>query len=143
MRIIIPSIQVPFISGGSDLHINGLLNALKKEGHNVEVVTIPFKFSPEKYVADLIDVWCEHDFNNFNGHEIDAAICLQFPAYYSIHNNKILWLMHQHRTVYELYDKKNASKNLNQLRKKFIKKTPKSCQRLNIFSACRKQSATD
>ena len=112
MRIIIPSIQVPFISGGAKLMTEGLAQAVKKRGHEVEIVTIPFKFFPEKQLSDIIDIWCKQDLNNFNGYKIDTAICLQFPTYYSKHNNKILWLMHQHRAVYELYNKKNTLRNL-------------------------------
>jgi len=133
MKIIIPSIQVPFISGGAELMTNGLAQALKKQEHEVEIVTLPFKFSPEKEISDLIDIWCEQDFINFNGHEIDAVICLQFPAYYAGHNNKILWLMHQHRAVYELYDNKNASKDLDQLRKKIHQKDNAELSKVKHF----------
>jgi glycosyltransferase involved in cell wall biosynthesis len=133
MRIIIPSIQVPFISGGSKLMTNGLEQALKRQGYEVEIVTIPFKFFPENQVSDLIDIWYKQNFNNFNGYEIDTAICLQFPAYYTKHNNKILWLMHQHRAVYELYDKKNTSKNLNQLRTKIHQKDTEELSKIKHF----------
>ena len=111
MRILIPSIQVPFISGGSTLMTEGLKHALIKAGHQVEIVTIPFKFSPNSYVSELIDIWKEQDFNNFNGYQIDMVIALQFPAYYVKHDNKVLWLMHQHRSMYELYKEKTSSKD--------------------------------
>lgn len=109
MRILIPSIQVPFIYGGAALMTEGLKNALIDAGHEVETVTIPFKFSPESYVSDLIDTWKKQDFNSFNGYDIDRVIVLQFPAYYVQHEHKILWLMHQHRSVYELYDPKQKT----------------------------------
>ena len=118
MRILIPSIQVPFISGGSTLMTQGLKNALIKAGHQVEIVTIPFKFSPNSYVSDLIDIWKEQDFNNFNGYKIDMVIALQFPAYYVKHDNKVLWLMHQHRAMYELFDEKNTNEDDLKLKEK-------------------------
>jgi len=117
MRILIPSIQVPFISGGSTLMTVGLKDALVRDGHQVEIVTIPFKFSPHSYVSDLIDIWKKQDFNNFNGYKIDRVIVLQFPAFYVKHDNKILWLMHQHRSMYELFPKK-ATKDDEILREK-------------------------
>jgi glycosyltransferase involved in cell wall biosynthesis len=118
MRIVIPSIQVPFIRGGAELMTNGLKNALIQRGHEVDIVSVPFKFSPESYVSNLIDVWKEQDFNNFNGYRVDKVIALQFPAYYVKHDDKVLWLMHQHRSVYELYNKVHASAETNSLRGK-------------------------
>ncbi len=96
----------------------GLKDALVRAGHEVEIVTIPFKFSPNSYVSDLIDIWKEQDFNNFNGYKIDMIIVLQFPAYYVKHANKVLWLMHQHRSMYELYQENNASDDDKVLREK-------------------------
>lgn len=120
MRILIPSIQAPFIRGGGQIHVENLQKALIRHGHEVEIVTIPFKFSPESYIEDLIDIWKNQDFNNFNGFHIDKVIVLQFPAYYVNHNDKTLWLMHQHRAVYELYDEKFATDSLKQLREKIV-----------------------
>ena len=118
MRIIIPSVQVPFIKGGAELMTLGLRDALVRNGHEAEVVKIPFKFSPESYISDLIDIWKKQDFNNFNGYSIDRVIVLQFPAYYVQHDYKILWLMHQHRSVYELYNKEKANPEIDALRNK-------------------------
>jgi glycosyltransferase involved in cell wall biosynthesis len=117
MRILIPSIQVPFIYGGSTLMTQGLKDALKRAGHEVEIVTTPFKFSPHSYIIDLINFWKNQDFNNFNGYHIDKIIVLQFPAFYTQHKDKILWLMHQHRAVYDLYDKNNATPKDEKLKK--------------------------
>lgn len=118
MRIVIPSVQVPFIRGGANLMTEGLANALSEAGHEVEIVTFPFKFFPEAYIDGLIDIWMTQDFNNFNGYEIDKVIVLQFPAYYVRHQDKVLWLMHQHRAVYDSYDSENASNELKRLKDK-------------------------
>ena len=107
MRILIPSVQTPFIKGGAFYLIEGLFRALTLRGYEAEIVTLPFKFFPEHYVSDIMDMWSRLDFNNFNGYESDLAIVLQFPAYYVKHNNKVLWLMHQHRAVYDLHDLNN------------------------------------
>ncbi len=141
MRILIPSVQVPFISGGSVLMTQGLKNALIKMGHEVEVVTIPFKFSPHSYIEDLMEFWKKQDFNNFNGYHIDMVIALQFPAFYVQHKNKILWLMHQHRAVYELYNEKTASKEDKQLRELIIKNDTQELALIkNRFSMCQNVS---
>ncbi len=137
MRILIPSIQVPFIRGGAELMTIGLRDALIKNGHDVEIVKIPFKFSPESYISDLIDIWKKQDFNNFNGYAIDRVLVLQFPAFYVQHHHKILWLMHQHRSVYELYDKKNASLSSSELREKIIETDTRELSKIQTrFSMC-------
>jgi glycosyltransferase involved in cell wall biosynthesis len=118
MRIVIPSVQVPFIRGGANLMTEGLANALREAGHEVEIVTFPFKFFPEAYIDGLIDIWMAQDFSNFNGYKIDRVIVLQFPAYFVRHQDKALWLMHQHRAVYDSYHAENASDELSRLRDK-------------------------
>ncbi len=151
MRIIIPSIQVPFIKGGAELMTEGLRDALVKRGHEVEIVTIPFKFFPEEYISQSMDLWREQDFNNFNGYQVDLVIVLRFPAYYVQHHNKVLWLMHQHRSVYELYDEKNTTAKIETLKKKIytydtkeLKKIPKRysmCQ--NVSNRLKKFNGID
>ena len=137
MRILIPSIQVPFIKGGAELMTQGLKNALIRDGHEVEIVTIPFKFSPHSYIDNLMDIWKEQDFNNFNGYKIDRVIVLQFPAFYVQHDHKILWLMHQHREVYELYDQKSATEELKQLKEKIYRYDTQELEKIeHRFSMC-------
>ncbi len=120
MRIVIPSVQVPFIRGGAEVMTHGLFQALKKAGHDVEIVTAPFKFFPEREIFHLIDFWTRQDFRSFSGYEIDCVIALQFPAYYTRHDNKVIWLMHQHRAVYDIYDEKSATEELKELRQRIV-----------------------
>ena len=121
MRIIIPSIKVPFIRGGAELMVEGLYHALKRRGHEIEIVSTPFKFFPEGYLEDLIDFWINQDFNSFNGRTVDRIIALQFPAYFVKHRRKVIWLMHQHRVCYDLYVEKTASEGLKKLSAKIRK----------------------
>lgn len=95
----------------------GLRDALVAEGHEVEIVSFPFKFTPESYIENLCAYYEEQDFSNFNGFHIDMVVALQFPAYYVKHEHKIIWLMHQHRAVYELFDEKNPSSEIKWLQK--------------------------
>ncbi|MCD6323431.1 MAG: glycosyltransferase family 4 protein [Clostridiales bacterium] len=120
MRILIPSIQAPFIRGGGELMVENLNDALLRYGHQSEIVKIPFKFNPASYVEDIMEIWQYQDFNNFNGYNIDKVIVLQFPAFYVKHDHKILWLMHQYRAVYELFDDTNSAVELKCLREKII-----------------------
>ena len=104
MRILIPSVQVPFIKGGAILMTQGLKDALIDWGHEAEILTFPFRFSPTESIVNLIE-FCKKQ--EFNISEIDRVIALQFPAYYIQHPHKTLWLMHQHRAVYDLFDTDN------------------------------------
>ena len=51
MRIAIATVQVPFISGGAEALALGLSAGCKLAGHEVEIVTMPSRFSPESEVA--------------------------------------------------------------------------------------------
>ena len=104
MKIVIAAIQTPFIRGGADYHIEGLEAALRKQGHAVERITMPFRFNPLEQVRRSIDIWSDEDFTLLNGHQADRVICLQFPAYYVKHPHKVLWLLHQFRLVYDLWE---------------------------------------
>jgi glycosyltransferase involved in cell wall biosynthesis len=44
------------------------------------------------------------DLSETTGIPVDRVIALKFPAYYIPHANKVLWLLHQHRQAYDLWD---------------------------------------
>lgn len=81
-----------------------LSEELKKRGHEVDIVTIPFKWYPPERIVDSIQMARMVDLTEVNGQKIDLLIAMKFPAYYIKHNNKLLWLLHQHRQAYELWD---------------------------------------
>jgi glycosyltransferase involved in cell wall biosynthesis len=107
MRILIATVQVPFIRGGGEILAEQLLIQLIERGHSAELFTLPFRFFPISQVIRSIDIWEKEDLHELNGFEPDMVICLKFPSYYLKHNNKTLWLLHQHREVYDLYDRRN------------------------------------
>lgn len=117
MKIIIPSIQVPFIKGGATFHIENLKKSLQEYGHEVEVVTFPFTFSSSTSIIDLIHFCSKQNFNHF---DVDKIISLQFPAYYVQHTNKTLWIMHQYRAVYDLYEKQEKTVELELLKNQIV-----------------------
>jgi glycosyltransferase involved in cell wall biosynthesis len=120
MRILIPSIQAPFIFGGAQMMTDGISNALKRHGHEVEIIRFPFKFYPESYLEQSMDYCVNNDFTQFNHYPIDMVLALQFPAYYVQHPNKTLWLMHQHRVMYELTHMQPKTDEYEQLKAKVI-----------------------
>jgi glycosyltransferase involved in cell wall biosynthesis len=104
MNIVISTVQVPFVFGGAEIHARSLQDALVHAGHRVEIVTVPFKWYPPERMLDAMLACRLVDLTEANGRKIDAVIGLKFPAYLIPHPNKVLWILHQHRQAYELYD---------------------------------------
>jgi glycosyltransferase involved in cell wall biosynthesis len=109
MRVIITTVQVPFIRGGAELHAEGLLGALIAAGHEAEIVAVPFKWYPPQCVLDHMLACRLFDLTEVAGTRVDLVIGLRFPAYLIPHPNKVLWILHQHRAAYELWDHSSLS----------------------------------
>lgn len=103
MKIAIAMVQVPFITGGAELHAQMLRDELRKRGHQAEIVTIPFKWYPPRTLMDCMMMGRMMDLTETNGETIDRVIAMKFPAYYVRHPNKVLWILHQHRQAYDLW----------------------------------------
>lgn len=116
MRVAIASVQVPYLAGGAEAHAQGLRDAIAARGHAVEIVTLPFRFFPPAEVRRSMAVWAEEDFTHLNLYEPELVVCLKFPTYALRHPSKVLWLLHQHRGAYELFDAARASPEDHALR---------------------------
>ena len=116
MRILVAANIAPFLHGGADYHIEGLAAALQRHGHEVVCLRFPFKFAPPSAIGDLMDLCEDYDLSRPNGVRVDCLISLQFPAYGLLHDNHRVWLMHQHRAAYELFDPPRASREEETLR---------------------------
>lgn len=104
MRILIATVHVPFIRGGAEVHAEGLRDALRAAGHEVEIIAVPFKWYPPERIIDHMLACRLLDVTEVNGTPVDLVIGLRFPAYLIPHPNKVLWILHQFRTAYELWD---------------------------------------
>lgn len=104
MRVAIATVQVPFATGGAEAHAEGLRRALLAEGHEAELVTFPFNPSvPDRIPAQMLA--CRLiDLREIHGARIDRLIALKFPAYLIPHPHKVVWLLHQHRAAYDLWN---------------------------------------
>ena len=103
MKIAIATVQVPFITGGAEIHAEMLCRELKKRGYQADIVTIPFKWYPTDTLLNCMLMGRMMDLNEVNGEKIDRVIAMKFPAFYLQHENKVLWLLHQHRQAYDLW----------------------------------------
>ena len=106
MRILIATTHVPFIRGGAEVHAEGLREALQNHGHEAEIVAVPFKWYPPEKVLDHMLACRLLDLTEVNGTAVDLLIGLKFPAYLIPHPRKVLWILHQFRTAYDLWDHK-------------------------------------
>lgn len=104
MRIVVATTQVPFVWGGAEILAEGLVQALRAEGHLAEIVAIPFKWYPPERILDHMLASRLLDVTESTGVPVDRVIGLKFPAYFMPHPNKVLWILHQHRTAYDLWD---------------------------------------
>lgn len=104
MNIAVLTTQIPFCAGGAEVLADDLINALKAHGHNACLITVPFKWYPQQSLVDNIIACKLLDIASYNGIEIEKVIALKFPLWLMEHPNKTLWMLHQHRTAYELWD---------------------------------------
>ncbi len=102
-NILICTTQVPFTTGGAEFHVEGLCRALTDAGYNVEVVRLPFKWYPPEEIMRGALAWRLLDLSEANGKRIDLVIGMKFPAYLVAHERKVLWVMHQYRSAYNLW----------------------------------------
>ncbi len=104
MRIAVAHPQTPFVRGGAETHTEALVRALRDAGHEAEEVVIAGKWYPATELLHQMAVWRSLDLSESNGLEVDMVIALKFPAYLVPHERKVVWLIHQHRSAYELWD---------------------------------------
>lgn len=98
MKVIVASTVVPFLEGGGTFIIDWLSLMLRRHGHEVETLKLPFVSNvpvmlEQMLALRLIDV----------GEQADRLICIRPPSYLLRHPRKVLWFIHHHRPVYDLW----------------------------------------
>jgi glycosyltransferase involved in cell wall biosynthesis len=104
VRVAVLHPQTAFVRGGAETHAESLVEALRAAGHEADLVQIAGKWYPPSQLAHQMAVWRSFDITESNGLKVDAVVGLKFPAYLAQHERKVVWLIHQHRTAYELWD---------------------------------------
>jgi glycosyltransferase involved in cell wall biosynthesis len=104
LRIVVATVHSPFIRGGAEIHAEELCNALRAAGHEADLVAVPFKWYPPARIMEQALACRLLDLTESEGVTIDRLIALKFPAYLIPHPNKVIWLLHQHRPAYDLWD---------------------------------------
>ena len=105
-RVAVLGAQVPFVRGGAEILNEELVRQInlygRKHGLMAELIQLPFKPYPEEQILSDMLSWSLLDLSEANGHKIDLCIGTKFPSYFAQHENKNLWMVHQHRIFYDL-----------------------------------------
>jgi glycosyltransferase involved in cell wall biosynthesis len=100
--VLVCETQVPLVRGGAELLVRQLVAELRQRGFATDRVSVPFKWYPKDEILPHAAAWRMLDLSESNGQPIDLLIATKFPTYFARHPNKVCWLVHQHRAVYEL-----------------------------------------
>jgi glycosyltransferase involved in cell wall biosynthesis len=98
MKILVANNCVPFVRGGAEHLAAALTEKLNEFGHEAMLVRIPFRWEPPDRILEGILACRLMRLPN-----VDRVIAFKFPAYFLPHDNKILWIVHQFRQVYDLW----------------------------------------
>src|SRR5207237_262962 len=80
----------------------GLRDALVGRGHEVAVITLPYKWYPRRQIVSSALAWRLVDITVAGWRRVDVAICSKW-SYFSVrHPFKVTWLLHQFRQVHDL-----------------------------------------
>ena len=104
MKIAITTVQIPFVRGGAEFLAENLKKALTERGMEAEIISMPFIDMPPERIEEHIVASRLMDVNYSWGGHIDRCIALKFPAYYMPHEDKVFWMLHQHRQAYDLFN---------------------------------------
>jgi glycosyltransferase involved in cell wall biosynthesis len=96
-------VRIPFVRGGAEVLAEGLRRVLTGLGHQAEIVAIPFKPYPPERILDQMLACRLLDLSETAGTPVDRVIALKFPAYLIPHGHKVIWMIHQHRQAYDLW----------------------------------------
>ncbi len=102
-RILVAAPQVPFVSGGAELHAQLTVRALADAGHEVELVSLPYTWTGCQSSLVQAMAWRLANFENTAPGPVDLLIATKYPSYLARHPKKVAWVFHQQRELYDLH----------------------------------------
>jgi glycosyltransferase involved in cell wall biosynthesis len=99
MRVLVLNTLVPFVWGGAEGLALDLVRHLRAAGAEAELLRIPFRWFPSERLLDEMLAM-----KSLRLEGVDRVIGLKFPTYLVPHCNKVMWLIHQHRQAYDMWD---------------------------------------
>jgi hypothetical protein len=100
MRVLIATSYTPFQFDEIRQIAETLANELQERGHQTDIVSLPLETSQNK-TADHVMLWRSLDLTESSGNRIDLMIPTDYPAYSSVHPNKVIWLLREKPAIYE------------------------------------------
>lgn len=99
MKVAVINSQAPFIWGGAEEMAINVTKALRRFGFDAQLVRIPMYWEPAERLLDeaLICQLLRLD-------DYDRVIASKFPSYGIPHRDMRIWLVHQFRQAYDLWD---------------------------------------
>src|SRR5437762_12707721 len=79
-KVLVCEANVPFVRGGAELHVEGLVGELRRQGYQAEPVSVPFKWYPKEELLAQAAAWRLVDLSEANGERIDAVIATKFRS---------------------------------------------------------------
>ena len=99
MKVLVVNNMAPFVRGGAESLAEHLVKHLEIAGHEAELLRVPFQWEPATRIPSQMLMARAFELQN-----VDHVIALKFPAYLIQHPSKTIWLVHQYRQAYDLYD---------------------------------------
>ncbi len=99
MKVLVVNNMVPFVRGGAEALADHLVRQLEVAGHRAELLRVPFQWEPASRIPSQMLIARALELR-----DVDHVIALKFPAYLIPHPAKTLWLVHQYRQAYDLFD---------------------------------------
>lgn len=99
MNVLVLSNMTPFLWGGAEELAVHLVRQLRLRGAKAEVMRLPFTWNPPERLIEEMALCRSLRLAN-----ADRVIALKFPTYLVPHDNKVLWVLHQFRQAYDLWD---------------------------------------
>jgi glycosyltransferase involved in cell wall biosynthesis len=98
MKIAVVMASHPFVRGGAEMHAEAVVAKLNEFGHRAALVNLPLAWHDnEAIVRGMLAA------STLRIPHADRVIVHKFPAYYVRHENKVAWIFHQCRQVYDLW----------------------------------------
>lgn len=103
-KICVCSAQTPFVYGGTEIFVENMIAQFRLRGHDAEMVRLPLQTQPHEELLKSSLAWRLLNLDFVELERIDLVIPVKFPAYMVRHRNKRIWLLHQYRQIYDLYE---------------------------------------
>lgn len=95
------AVKTPFMKGGAEILCSELARNLAERGFEVDVLEVPYSSWPIGAVLSNAAAWRLLEPTAPDGRPIDLLITTKFPSYLIRHHNKVAWLFHQMRELFD------------------------------------------